>query len=191
MDASRYVELIDADKEVDRSMGDVHPGGNPHFYTSPVELFKVSKEIYNRLIQIDPKNKDFYDKNWNIFKNKYLSKLKEWENKISKVKSMEIIEYHESWCYFLKWANLVHSGALEPKPGISPSSKHIMKLLKEVKDKNIKYVIQEVYYPTKLSKLFAKKSGSKLLILPSTVGAFKGIDSIWEKFDYIIDNLSK
>ena len=191
LDASKYVNLLESEKEIDRSMGDVHPGGNPHFYTSPKELFKVAKEIYNRLIKLDSDNKDYYDKNWKSFNIKYIKKLKEWENKLAKVKGMQIIEYHESWIYLLKWANIVHVGALEPKPGVSPSTKHIIKLLKKVKKNKIKYLIQEVYYPKKLSKLFVKKSKSKLLVLPSAVGALKNTNSIWTKFDYIVNNLTK
>ena len=47
IDASEFVELKDVPQKIDRSMGDVHPGGNPHFYTAPDQLFKIAQEIKN------------------------------------------------------------------------------------------------------------------------------------------------
>ena len=171
-------------------MGDVHVGGNPHFYTSPKELFSIAKAIHTRLIKLDSENKDCYDRGFKKFEAKYNKKIKEWRAKLKKLDGMAVLEYHESWGYFLRWANFKYIGALEPKPGISPTPKHIMRLFKKVKDKNIKFVIQEVYYPRKLSRIFAKKTKSKLLILPSMAGG-KNINNIWDKFDYIINSISK
>ena len=191
IDASEFVELKDVPQKIDKSMGDVHPGGNPHFYTAPAELFKIAEEIKNRLVQIDPEGRDYYEKNWTEFKVKFESKTAEWKTKIEPLKGTKVVVYHESWVYLLNWLGFEKVAALEPKPGIPPSSGHIAEVLHQIKGKNVRFLFQEIYHPTSLSKKFASKTGVKLLILPSMTGAEKGTDSIWDKFDLIINRLVK
>lgn len=191
LDASEFVELKDVPLKIDRSMGDVHPGGNPHFYTAPDQLFKIAQEIKNRLIQIDPNSRDHYEKNWSDFKTKYESKIAQWRKSIEPLKGTKVVVYHESWVYLLDWLEFEKVAALEPKPGIPPSSGHIAKVLNQIKGKNVKFLFQEIYHPTSLSKKFADKAGIRLVVLPSMTGAEKNTDSIWDKFDTIINKLTK
>ncbi len=191
IDASQYVELKEVPQKIDKSMGDVHPGGNPHFYTSPAELFKIAAEIKNRLIQIDPVGRDYYEKNWTEFKVKFESKTAEWKTKIEPLKGTKVVVYHESWVYLLDWLGFKKVAALEPKPGIPPSSGHIAEVINQIQGKNVKFLFQEIYHPTSLSKKFASKTGVKLIVLPSMTGAEKGTDSIWDKFDTIINKITK
>lgn len=191
IDASEFVELKDVPLKIDRSMGDVHPGGNPHFYTAPDQLFKIAQEIKNRLVQIDPAGRDYYEKNWESFKTKYESKSQEWKKKIEPLKGTKVVVYHESWTYLLDWLGFEKAASLEPKPGIPPSSGHVADVINRIQGKNVRFLFQEIYHPTSLSRKFASKTGIKLLVLPSMTGAEKGTDSIWDKFDLIINRLVK
>jgi len=191
IDASQYVELKEVPQKIDKSMGDVHPGGNPHFYTAPDQLFKIAQEIKNRLVQIDPSCRDYYEKNWSAFKSKYESKIQEWKRTVEPLKGTKVVVYHESWTYLLDWLGFEKVAALEPKPGIPPSSGHIADVINQIQGKNVRFLFQEIYHPTSLSKKFAAKTGVNLLVLPSMTGAEKGTDSIWDKFDTIINKISK
>jgi zinc/manganese transport system substrate-binding protein len=191
VDASEFVELKDVSLKIDKSMGDVHPGGNPHFYTAPDQLFKIAQEIKNRLIQIDPAGRDYYEKNWSDFKTKYELKVAKWKKSIEPLKGTKVVVYHESWVYLLDWLGFEKVAALEPKPGIPPSSGHIAEVLHSIEGKNVRFLFQEIYHPTSLSKKFADKAGIKLLVLPSMTGAEKNTDSIFDKFDTIINKLTK
>lgn len=191
LEASQSVSLLDIPTKIDKSMGDVHPGGNPHFYTAPDQLFQIAEEIKSRLILIDPQGKKYYEKQWSSFKSKYMAKTKEWKEKIRGMKNTEIVVYHESWIYLLKWLGFTKVGALEPKPGIPPSAGHVSRLVKRMKGKKVKFLFQEIYHPTSLSKVFAQKSGIRFLVLPSMVGAEKGIKTIWDKFDTIINKITE
>ncbi|HNW81398.1 MAG TPA: zinc ABC transporter substrate-binding protein [bacterium] len=191
LEASQYVTLKDVPQKIDRSMGDVHPGGNPHFYTAPDQLFKIAQEIKNRLVQIDPDGRDYYEKNWTDFKAKFELKTAEWKKMIEPFKGTKIVVYHESWVYLLDWLGFEKVAALEPKPGIPPSAGHVAEVLHTIEGKNVKFLFQEIYHPTSFSKKFADKAGLKLLVLPSMTGAEKGTDSIWEKFDTIINKITK
>ncbi len=190
LDASNLIEPMGRVANPDRSMGDVHSQGNPHYYTSPRELFAVAEEIYNRLTILDPDGFDYYSQRWAEFSKKYQLKTKEWQNKVQSLKGTNVIVYDESWIYLVDWIGFKQAGALEPVPGVPPSPAHIAGLLNGVKTKDIKFVFQEIYHPNNLSRIFAKKAGARLLVLPSMVGAEPGIKSIWDKFDRIVELLT-
>lgn len=191
LDASTIVTLKEVPTTVDKAQGDVHPGGNPHFYTGPEELYAVAAAIYDRLKRIDPEGAAYYDGRWKEFQATYTRKTAEWRAKLAPLKGVRIVEYHKSWTYFLDWSGLVSVGALEPKPGIPPSVRHVTDLLAQVQGSGVRFVMQEIYHPQKLSKIFAEKSGAKLLVLPSMTGALTGTDTVWAKFDYIVNELTK
>jgi len=191
LDASTVVTLKEVPTTVDKAQGDVHPGGNPHFYTAPDQLYAVAQAIRDRLKRIDPAGAAYYDSRWKEFQTTYERKTAEWRAKLASLKGTKVVEYHKSWIYFLDWAGLVSIGALEPKPGIPPSVRHVSDLLAQVQGSGVRFVIQEIYHPQKLSKIFAEKSGARLQVLPSMTGALTGTDTVWAKFDYIVNELTK
>ncbi len=190
LDASTFIEPKDVVANPDRSMGDIHGAGNPHYYTSPMELLRLAAGIHERLVQLDPDGKSLYDERWAAFQNKYKKKEKEWKEKLAPLRGAPVVVYHESWVYMLEWMGLHKAGALEPIPGIPPSPSHVSKLLGKVKSQHVRFVFQEIYHPRNLSDVFAKKAGAKLLVLPSMVGAEPDIDDIWDKFDRIVTLLT-
>jgi zinc/manganese transport system substrate-binding protein len=190
LDASQVVQVKDVPVKADRAMGDVHGGGNPHYYVSPPEMFRVSEAIYRRLIQLDPKGRPLYDQRWEGFSKKYQAKLTVWKAAIATFTGSKVVEYHKSWRYLLDWLGFSSVGALEPKPGIPPSPGHVTQLLMQVKDQQVRFVFRETYHADSLSDVFAKKAGAKLVNLPTMVGAEPGIKTIWDKWDRIVQLLT-
>ncbi len=190
LDGSQFVTAKEVPVKADRAMGDVHSGGNPHYYTAPDELFRVAQAISAKLVELDPEGRTYYQERWQAFATKYEQKVREWQAKLAPLRGTKVIVYHQSWTYFLDWAGLVEVGALEPKPGVSPSPSHVSRLFNQVKDQKVRFVLQEVYHPTSLSETFANKAGATLVVLPSMVGAADGIVTIWDKFDRIVNQLT-
>lgn len=155
----------------DRSKGDIHPGGNPHYWYDPRNGVPLAKGIAARLIALDDIHSASYQKGLQDFLGRLEGKLKQWGNQLAAFKGTRVVVYHQSWVYFLDFAGLVEVGTLEPKPGIPPSPDHVAALIGQVKDSGVKFVLQESFYPTQLSQLFAKKSGAALKVLPTMVGA--------------------
>lgn len=186
IDASQYVHLQEIPTHIDRSMGDIHAGGNPHFYTSPVALFAIAQEISKRLITLDPEGRVYYQKQWKKFQKKYDQKMGEWQQIIKQLTGKKVVVYHKSWVYFLNWSGLIEVGSLEPKPGIPPTPRHLISLLKQIRGQRVQWLIQEPYHSRNLSQVFTRKGKMKLLILPSMVGGVSKVKSIWSKFDFIL-----
>jgi zinc/manganese transport system substrate-binding protein len=190
LDASQVVTVREVPINPDRSMGDVHGGGNPHYYTSPAELYRVARAIHQRLLELDPDGAAVYQRRWQAFDEKYAARTTAWKRALAPLAGERVVVYHLSWIYLLRWAGLERAGALEPKPGIPPSAGQVTRLLARVRQRGVRYVLQEIYHPSRLSRVFAAKAGAELKILPSMVGAAPGIDTVWDKFDRIVELLS-
>jgi ABC-type Zn uptake system ZnuABC Zn-binding protein ZnuA len=56
--------------EVDRSMGDVHPLGNPHYLLDPLNGVRVAGLIRDKLIQLRPAKQAYFEANFDAFRQK-------------------------------------------------------------------------------------------------------------------------
>jgi len=186
LDLSEYVKLQDIPKSVDRSMGHVHEEGNPHFSLDPYNMIPLAEVIMLKLSQLDEANYGFYKKNYNRFKTHWQKKLKSYNAKMKKCKGMKIVQYHELYNYFLRRYGIRSIDNLEPLPGIKPNSKHALKLINEIKEQDIKLILQDVYHEHKTAKFIAQKTGVKVVELPHDVGSIKGTQSIERFFDTLV-----
>lgn len=155
----------------DRSKGDIHPGGNPHYWNDPRNGVRLARGIGERLAQLDAEHAADYRQGAESFVQRLEARIAQWREKLGPRKGTKVVVYHRSWVYLLDFLGYEEVGALEPKPGIPPSPSHVADLIRKVKDQGVRYVMQESFYPTQLSKLFADKSGAQLRVLPTMVGA--------------------
>ena len=175
---------------IDRSMGDIHPLGNPHYLLDPRNGVAVGKGIAERLSEIDPGNSSFYIANYEDFKKLMINKIAGWEQKLSGVKGFDIITYHKLWSYFDNWAGLKEVDTIELKPGIPPSPSHVAKLLTNAGSLDICMVIAANYYPDKTARVVAEKLGVPFVSLPASVGDTEDIKSYSDLFDTIVDRIT-
>ncbi len=176
---------------VDRSMGDVHPSGNPHFMLDPRNGVPVAREIMTRLIRIDSENAAFYEENFNSFAKTLRLKISQWETELAPFKGASVVTYHKAWGYFLGWAGLKEAGVVEPKPGIPPTPSHVAQLIRRIEQRqDIKLIIATNYYPRKIPEIIARKVGVDFLALPAFVGGRDGIRTYIELFDVLIGEIT-
>lgn len=191
LDASSLVPLLDvATVKIDRSHGDIHPGGNPHFLLDPRNALKISVGIAERLSEIDPENKAFYEKNLTDFNSSLRQKISSWDEKLKPYRDTKIFTYHKLWTYFINWSGLTEAGTIEPKPGIPPSPKHVADLVRIAESTDVKIVLSANFYPKKTGEQIAKSAGITFLSLPVQVNGQKGIDSYTDLIDFIVDSIT-
>ena len=174
----------------DRAKGDIHPGGNPHYWIDPRNGARIARVIAAKLIELHPDHACDVRSRLHSFLNRLEDRMEDWQRRLAPHKGTRVVVYHKSWVYFLDWAGFERAGALEPKPGIPPKPSHVAQLIKQVKNQNVRYVIQESFYPTNLSKLFAKKSGAKLKVLPTMVGA-GGTHTYFDVIEKLVTELTQ
>lgn len=190
LDLSKYVHLIDVPSSVSREMGDVHPEGNPHFFLDPDNLPIIAKAITDRLSELDPENRSFYEANNNDLSNQWKQKVKTWEEKLKPLKGEKIVEYHRIFDYFLRRFGFTIVATIEPLPGIPPTTKHIADVERMIGSEHVKYILQDVYNPQDASQYLAKRLNVKVLILPHDVGAVKEADNVFNVFEEIVRRLT-
>ena len=174
---------------VDRSQGDVHPEGNPHYWLNPRNGLIIAKHIADRLAEIDPANAALYQQNFKSFQARLQKKIIEWEKAISPLKGKKIITYHKSFSYFVNWSGLAVVDQIEPKPGIPPSPSHILALIDRITAEKIPLIITENYYDPRASQKLSQKTGAKVLLLPTSVGGETAIKTYEDLFDYLVTQL--
>ena len=127
--AANHVELAEVLGRVSRDMGDVHARGNPHIQLDPRNIPPVARELLSRFIAIDPDNSAYYRQRLDEFSSRWEDALARWEKESSGLQGMPIVVHHRSWVYLENWLGLHELAALEPKPGIPPTSAHLAKVI--------------------------------------------------------------
>lgn len=189
VDCSRYVDLLDVPKgKVDRSAGDIHPQGNPHYLYDPRRARACARGIARMLIEVDPDHAGDYKANFAALDKQFESRMKHWHNHLHRHHDAPIITYHRSWVYLADWLHFNIVEELEPKPGIPPSPRHIVRVIKQARAKDVKVILQENYYPTKTGKVVADKVGATLLDLPAGADFAAG-QSYLEHMDEVVNRL--
>lgn len=191
LDCSRAIPVLDVPHtKVDRSMGDIHPQGNPHYWLPPGNAKIIAKEIARRLEQLDPDGRAAYEKNLAAFDARVEAKEKEWAPLAARLKGAKVATYHKSWSYVSQWLGLEEIGYVEPKPGIPPDPQHLARLIGVMKEDGAKLLLVEDFYNKSVAALVAEKAGAKLLTLPTDVGATPAIKDWFALVDAVLKALS-
>jgi zinc/manganese transport system substrate-binding protein len=192
LDCSQAIPVLDVPRtRVDRSMGDIHPFGNPHYWLPPANAKIIAREIAQRLGQIDAEGKPEYDRRLTAFDRRVDAKVKEWQPLTGKLRGTKIATYHKSWTYMAQWLGLVEVGYVEIKPGIPPDPSHLVQLIATLKHEGAKLLLMENFYNKTTAQLVADKSGARLLVLPTDVGATPEAKDWFSLVGLILEELTR
>lgn len=169
---------------VDRSLGDLHPAGNPHFLTDPRRAGNVAAAIAAKLAELDPAGAAAYRANLAAFQKRLAGAEARWTAELAPVKGRKVVTRHRTLTYFLDWSGLVLAGVLEPKPGVPPPPSHLAELVGVVKREGVKVVLVENYYDPKSGEVVARLGGAKLVLIPGDVG---GVPEAKDYLSYMDD----
>ena len=188
IEASQLVERLDIPQQLDRSMGDVHAGGNPHVHLDPRRLMTIAKTIGNRLTEIDSDNAADYRAQTDSFLKRLQEKIAEWEQKAAPLKTTKAVVHHKDWRYMFDWLGIKEVAALEPKPGVPPGAGHLASLKKQMQAEPANFILRAAYQDDKAANWLQKQTGIKAIELPFTVG---GSDAATDLFSLIDDTINK
>jgi len=175
--------------QVTRAMGDVHPFGNPHFWTDPDNGRIIARSIAAKLSELDPSNRAVYEKNLAAFETMLAAKDKEWLAKMAPFAGAKIVTFHESWPNFAKHFKLAVAGTIEPKPGIPPSPSHTLEIINLIQSEKIRAMMVEPYFDLKTPKYLSGKTGASVVVAYPSVGGVPEIKDYFALFDVDVDAL--
>jgi zinc/manganese transport system substrate-binding protein len=190
LDASARIPVLDVPStKIDRSLGDIHPQGNPHYWIPPANALIVAREIAERLETIDPPGAPTYRANLEKFAGELARRRADWEKRAAAVRGIKVVTYHRSWSYVSAWLGLQEVGYVEPKPGIPAPPSHIAELIGLMRKDGVKVILMESFYPRNTVELVAQKAGARALVIPSDVGAAAGVTDYFRLVDAVVQKL--
>jgi zinc/manganese transport system substrate-binding protein len=188
-EASQYVVKLEIPKVLDRALGDLHPGGNPHVHTDPRNIARVALALEERMVQIDPANTESYRSRAKSFLERWQAALARWEQQAAPLKGVAIVVYHKDFSYFINWAGMREAGSLEPKPGLPPTPAHLADLLDRMKIQPAKVIVYSPYNSPQAAEFLSSRANIPTVMMPFTVGGTDKAKDLFGLFDDTIGRL--
>jgi len=189
--AATAVQVLDVPAGVvDRSAGDLHPGGNPHFLADPRRGVQVAGALAARLAELDPPGAAGYRARAAAFASRLEAAQVRWRSQLQPLAGRKIFVHHRTLTYFLDWTGLVSAGEMEPRPGTPPPSSHLADLVTLARKEGIKACVVENYYDTKADELVARLAGGTVVRIPGDVGGDPAATGYEAWLDLLVQRIS-
>jgi zinc/manganese transport system substrate-binding protein len=186
------VHLLEVPSALDRSQGDIHAAGNPHYLVDPANAKVAAQNIANAFCALDEKNSEFYRANLKKFDDAVDAKLAEWEKLLTPFKGQEIVSYHNSWLYFGTRFGLNIDLFLEPKPGVPPTPSHMADVILKMKAGKVHAIFVDRYLNRRTADSVAARTGAKVIEVTQFPGGVKGTEGGYiALMDYLVTSVSK
>ncbi len=186
------VQLLEIPTALDRSQGDVHAAGNPHYTTDPANAKIIAEHICRVFSQLDPSSADTYRANLKRLEDQLTAKLAGWQAALAPFQGRRVVAYHNMWPYFARRFGLKIDLFLEPKPGIPPTPAHLADVIGEMKAQNIRLILSEPYVNRKTAETVARNTGATVLDVAQFPGGVKGTEGGYiELMDYLVSSFAR
>ncbi|HRO59283.1 MAG TPA: zinc ABC transporter substrate-binding protein, partial [Burkholderiaceae bacterium] len=189
--AAEVVDLLDAHEHVDRSMGDVHAEGNPHFHLDPHRLARVAAALAERLAVVDPAGAAGYRSRHQAWAQDWARRIDAWAERARPLEGRPVVAQHTAFRYLWQWLGLEQVADLEPKPGLPPTIAHLQRVLQQVSGDDTRpiAVVRALHQDPQAAQWMVSRLPVPLLVLPATVTDDGQAGDLPGLFDTLIDEL--
>jgi zinc/manganese transport system substrate-binding protein len=188
--AAEVIRLLEIPSgPLDRSLGDVHPFGNPHFTMDPINGGLIARLLSERFCLSAPGDCSIFQSNLKQFEGKIDARMPIWQKRMAPLNGAKAISYHKSYSYFVDRFRLRIVNTIEPKPGIPPSAAHVLNLVAQMKTEGVRLIVMEPNHERKTPSFLSQETGAKIAFVPSMVGGTKEASDYVGLFDSIIETL--
>ena len=190
LDASRAITPLEVPSgEVNRSMGDVHAAGNPHYLLDPENGLAVARLIRDRLSELRPDAAGGFRRRYDAFEQELRAAKARWGEALSKARAVKVVVDHNLWPYFAKRYGLQVVDRLEPKPGLPPTTRHLAAVVEEMKLNQVRLVLSSPYFDPHHADFVARATGARIVPLAHQVGSRPGTEDYIRMVSYNIEHL--
>jgi zinc/manganese transport system substrate-binding protein len=173
---NRDIQMLDVPATLDRSKGDIHTAGNPHYLTDPANARLVAQSIAEAFTALDPKSAAVYQANLKKFTSQLDAKLAEWNKMLAAFQGQRVVAFHDSWPYFARHFGLKMDLFLEPKPGIPPTPVHLSQVITQMRSEHIHAILVEPYQGAKTAQTVAAETEGRVVLVSQFPGGVKGTE---------------
>jgi zinc/manganese transport system substrate-binding protein len=188
-EAAAQVPLLCKPTRLDRAEGDVHPAGDPHIQTDARNIGRVAPALAARMAQLDPAHAAQYQARLKAFSERWAAAVAKWEQQAAPLKGVPVVVQHRGFTYLGAWLGLREVAALEPKPGMEPTTAHLASVLETLQAQPAKMVLRAAYQGDRPSEWLAQRAHLKSVALPFTVGGTPAAKDLFGLFDDTIQRL--
>jgi zinc/manganese transport system substrate-binding protein len=190
-EAAPLVPMLGKPTRLDRSDGDVHPAGDPHIQTDPRNILRVAQPLAARLAELDPANAAYYASRQKAFAERWSAAIANWEKEGAPLRGVPVVVQHKAFTYLIAWLGMNEIAALEPKPGVEPTTAYMTTVLETLQRQPAKMVIRAAYQSDRASQWIAERAKVNAVALPFTVGGDDQAKDLYGLFDDTIARLRK
>jgi ABC-type Zn uptake system ZnuABC Zn-binding protein ZnuA len=191
IDCSVYIMPLEVPTRIDRSLGDIHPMGNPHYNLDPVMGKDAARAIADGLSKLQPEHREEFQKNLDAFEAKLDAAIARWEREAAPLRGKKLVSYHPDLLYFADRFGMETVGTIEIRAGVDPTPGHIAELEEQMRRLKVDFVVRELHYPAGLAETVAKQTGAKLVELPAMVGGVPEAKDYISFIDYNVQTMLK
>ena len=177
IDASIYVQPLEVPTSQNRSQGELHPLGNPHYNLDPVRGKLMAKAIAEGLARVDPAGASAYAAGLARYTALLEQKIAEWNELAAPLRGVKVVSYHQDLVYLAERFGLELVGTIETKPGVPATPGHLEELVDTMKREQVKLVIREVAYEMPLAQTVAERTGARAVTISTLAGGLPGTES--------------
>ena len=188
-EAARHVEMREIPQRLDRAQGDVHAAGNPHVHLDPRNIARVASALAARIAQIDAANAARYEARSQAFLERWQQAILRWETLAAPLKGTPLVVHHKDMSYLFAWLGLREVAALEPKPGLPPTTAHLSELLARLAQDPAKAVVRSAYSDPRGGEWLSERAKIPVIVLPFTVGGSDKAQDLFGLFDDTLAHL--
>ena len=181
--AADHVEILERPERVDRSLGDIHPSGNPHVHLDPRNIALLAGELARRLARVDPGNAAAYRARLADFRARWSAAAERWRARAARLRGMKVVVHHTAWAYLVHWTGLERIATLERIPGVPPTASHLQSLVERVRAAGATAILHAPHEQRDAAGWLSERTGVPVLALPYTVGGQEEARDLFALFD--------
>jgi zinc/manganese transport system substrate-binding protein len=188
-EAAAQLALLEKPARLDRSLGDIHPLGNPHVQLDPHNISLVASALTERLAALDAANAAYYRQRGADFSARWKLAVAGWENRAVRLKGVPVVIMHRDQVYLCHWLGLVEAAAIEPKPGVPPNAAYLGELVTRLSASPPRAILRNAYNDPKAADWLAERIHVPVVMLPFSVGGTPEAKDIFGLFDDTVNRL--
>lgn len=224
LDVSIVIQPLEVPQtRIDRSMGDVHPFGNPHYLTDPLNGLRVAAAIRDRLTALRPGDAEAFADRYEAFADELVERLVGpdlagrrargeivsaiesgrlaslvaasgaslggWLGQPQALGARKAVEDHRAWVYFAQRFGLELVAALEPLPGIAPTTRHLGEVVARMRADDVSLILATSYVSRRHAEFVAEQTGAQILDLAHQVDSRPGTGDYLSMVDFNVRQL--
>jgi zinc/manganese transport system substrate-binding protein len=188
-EATSALRLLEVPGKVDRSMGDIHPLGNPHVQLDPRNILAVARALSARLAQLEPAQAAFYGAREKDFESRWSAAISRWEAQAAPLKGVPVVIMHRDQVYLCHWLGLEELASIEPKPGVPPTAAYLGSLVAKLGATPPKLIMLNAYNDPKAANWLGERVHAPAVVLPFSVGGSPAAKDLFGLFDDTLNKL--